>query len=298
MLPAMLLAAGLGTRLRPLTDQRAKALVPVGDHPVLAHILDCVREAGVDRIVVNAHHRADDVQDFVRREGRGVTVSEERELLGTAGGVARAKEWLGAGDVVVWNADILAGIDVRSLVRAHSTSAAEATLVVRSLAAGEGNVGVDGAGRIVRLRRERVADEVQGGEFVPVHVLGGALRQTLPERGCLIGDVYIPALRAGATLRAFTHEGSWHDVGSLESYLAANLAWLDARRLASWVGDNAQVARTVALDRTVVGGGASASGTGTLTRCVLWPGSAATAPLADAVVVDGLVVLAAQSNRP
>jgi mannose-1-phosphate guanylyltransferase len=289
MLPVMLLAAGLGTRLRPLTDRCAKALVPVGDRPVLAHILDRVREGGVDRIVVNAHHRADDVQDFVRREGRGVNVSEERELLGTAGGVARAKGLLGAGDVVVWNADILAGVDVRSLVRAHSTSAAEATLVVRPLAPGEGNVGVDGAGRIVRLRRERVADEVQGGEFVPVHVLGAALRQTLPERGCLVGDVYIPALRVGATLRAFTHEGSWHDVGSLESYLAANLAWLDARRLESWVGADAQVARTVA----VVGGGASASGTGTLTRCVLWPGSLATAPLSDAVIADGLVVRSA-----
>src|SRR5580658_3248742 len=253
MLPAMLLAAGLGTRLRPLTEQRAKALVPVGDRPVLAHILDRVREAGVDRIVVNAHHRAEDVHDFVRREGKGVSVSEERDLLGTAGGVARARDLLGAGDVVVWNADILASVDVRSLVRAHARAHAEATLAIKPLARGEGNVGVDRDGRIVRLRSDRVAAEVRGGEFVPVHVLGAALRQGLPERGCLVGDVYIPALRRGAILFAFAYEAPWHDVGSLESYLAANLAWLDARRLESWIGEDAQVAGSVAIDRALVG---------------------------------------------
>jgi mannose-1-phosphate guanylyltransferase len=288
----MLLAAGLGTRLRPLTEQRAKALVPVGDRPVLAHVLDRVREAGVDRIVVNAHHRADDVHDFVRREGKGVSVSEERDLLGTAGGVARARHLLGVGNVVVWNADILAAVDLRSLVRAHAIANAEATLVVKPLAPGEGNVGVDGEGRIVRLRSDRVADEVRGGEFVPVHVLGAALRHGLPERGCLVGDVYIPALRRGATLRAFAYEAPWHDVGSLESYLAANLAWLDARRLESWVGEDAQVARSITIDRALVGAAASVVGNGSLTRCVVWPGSVATAPLADAIVAGERVVRA------
>jgi mannose-1-phosphate guanylyltransferase len=292
MLPAMLLAAGLGTRLRPLTDLCAKPLVPVGDRPVLAHILERLRDAGVERVVVNAHHRAGDVTDFARREGRGILVSEEEELLGTAGGVARAKDMLGSGDVVVWNADILARVDVGSLVRAHKAAAAEATLVVRPLAAGQGNVGVDVAGRIVRLRAQRVADEAHGGEFVPVHVLGAGLRQRVPERGCLIGDLYIPALVNGAGIRAFTYDLPWHDVGSVGSYLAANLAWLDDRRLESWVGDGARVEGPVALAHTLLGAGASAVGAGALARCVVWPGCTATAPLADAVVAGGLVVRA------
>jgi mannose-1-phosphate guanylyltransferase len=290
MLPAMLLAAGLGTRLRPLTERCAKPLVPVGDRPVIAHVLDCLRAGGVERIVVNAHHRAADLRDFVRREGRGVGVSEEHELLGTAGGLARAKELLGSGDVIVWNADILTRLEVRSLVHAHMAAGGEATLAVRTLAAGQGNVGVDAAGRIVRLRGQRVADEARGGEFVPVHVVGGDLRERLPERGCLVGDVYIPALLRGATLRAFTHDAPWHDVGSLASYLAANLAWLDDHKLEHWLGEGARVEGPVTLDRTLVGAEGVAVGAGVLERCVVWPGCTATAPLADAVVADGLVV--------
>jgi len=284
MLPAMILAAGLGTRLRPLTDRCAKCLVPVGDRPLLAHILERLRAGGVERIVVNAHHRADDVRAFVARDGGGVSVSEERELLGTAGGVARAAVMLGEGDVLVWNADILARVDVRALVRTHQASGAEGTLVVRALVSGEGNVGIDAAGRIVRLRSERVADEVYGGEFVPIHVLGASLRRRLPERGCLIGDVYIPALREGVPLRAFAHDSPWYDVGSVSSYMAANFAWLDERGLDGWVGEDAHVSTSVRVVRTIIGAGASAVGDGALARCVVWPGSTATAPLSDAVV--------------
>jgi mannose-1-phosphate guanylyltransferase len=290
MLSAMVLAAGLGTRLRPLTDLCAKALVPVGDRPVLGHILERLRDSGVDRIVVNAHHRADDVRAFVRGDGGKIGLSEERDLLGTAGGVARAASMLGSGDIIVWNADILASVDVRALVLAHSANRAEATLVVRQLAPGSGNVGVDGAGRVVRLRRERVADEVHGGEFVPIAVLGAGLRRSLPARGCLVGDVYIPALLRGATLGAFAHGAPWHDVGSIGAYLAANLAWLDDRGLIRWVGEGARAGASVTLGRVVLGAGSNAVGAGPLERCVVWPGSIATAPLADAVVAGELVV--------
>lgn len=290
MLSAMLLAAGLGSRLRPLTDLCAKPLVPVGDRPVLAHILERLRAGGVDRIVVNVHHRADDVRAFVRGDGGKIGLSEERDLLGTAGGVARAASLLGGGDIVVWNADILASVDVRALVQAHGANPAGATLVVRRLAPGSGNVGVGGTGRIVRLRRERVADEVHGGEFVPVAVLGAGLRRRLPARGCLVGDAYIPALLDGAMLRAFAHDAPWHDVGSIGAYLAANLAWLDDRGLSRWAGEGAGARASVTLGRVVLGARSNAVGAGPLERCVVWPGSIATAPLADAVVAGELVV--------
>jgi NDP-sugar pyrophosphorylase family protein len=175
---------------------------------------------------------------------------------------------------------------------AHATGDAEATLVVRLLAPGAGNVGVDDAGRIVRLRRQRVADEARGGEFVPIHVLGADLRRRLPERGCLVADVYIPALLGGSTLRAFAYDAPWHDVGSLRTYLAANLAWLDDRGLGSWVGEGAHAKTAVTLGRTILGAGATAVGAGPLSRCVVWPGSTATAPLADVVIAGERVVRA------
>lgn len=284
----MILAAGLGTRLRPLTNVRAKALVPVGDRPVVAHVLDALRAAGVSQFVVNAHHLPEDLCAFAR--DHDVAVSAENELLGTAGGVARARDLLGAGDVLVWNGDVVAGIDVRALVLAHEGAAADATLVVRPCPRGEGNVGIDSRGHVVRLRQEAFAEEARGGEFLCVHVLGRGLRALVPEHGCLVGDVYIPALGRGATVRAVEYRGPWHDIGSLGAYLEANLAWLSARGARTWLGPGATVAATAELDDTLLGEGASATGTGRIQRCVVWPGATVQAPLADAVVMPGRVV--------
>src|SRR5580692_8566332 len=158
----MVLAAGLGTRLAPLSAWVAKPLVPVGDRPALAHVLERARDFG-GPIVVNAHHHASQVAAFLERERDNILISHEKELLGTAGGVHRALDKLGSQDVLVWNADILAPLDVAALRERHERgegagsdgggSAVRATLVV-SAAPDGGNVGVDARGRVVRLRQE------------------------------------------------------------------------------------------------------------------------------------------------
>jgi mannose-1-phosphate guanylyltransferase len=282
----MVLAAGLGTRLRPLTDHRAKALVPVGDRPALAHAVERLRAAGASRVVVNGHHHLEQLRAAAAE--MGVMLSEEVDLLGTAGGIEHARALLGEGDVLLWNADILARVDVHALLAAHAAGGAEenlvATLVVQPLARGEGSVGVDEAGRVVRLRRERFAEEARGGQFLGVHVLGRALRARLPERGGLIEDVYLPALARREVLRAHPFTGPWHDIGTTASYLEANVAWLAARGLTHFIGPGARVADGVVLDRSVVGAGASVTGEGTLARCVVWPGASAAAPLEGRVI--------------
>jgi NDP-sugar pyrophosphorylase family protein len=296
MVSAMVLAAGLGTRLRPLTDLCAKPLVPVGDRPALAHALGRLDVAGVTRKVVNAHHRADEVGRFVESSFPGVHVSVEVELLGTAGGIARASDLLGPGDVVLWNADILADLDVRALVAAHEAhreSPAEprgGTLVVQPLLRGQGSVGLDPSGRVVRIRQQRIAEETCGGEFLGIHVLGPTIRAALPARGCVIGDGYIPAMEDGARLQAFVHRGPFFDVGTPRRYLDANLAWLAARGESAWLGHDARRTAGVVVEDTVVGAGAILVGEGTLRRCVVWPGATASAPLADAIVAAEVVV--------
>lgn len=289
MLPVMVLAAGLGTRLRPLTERRAKPLVPVGDRPALAHVLDRLREAGATRIVVNAHHRAEQVRAFVEElgAGAGVSLSEEPSLLGTAGGIAHAAPLLGDGDVLVWNADILADVDVAALVASHQASSepAAATLLVQPLPAGRGPVGLDVQGRVVRLRQERFAAEATGGDFLGIHVLGARLRERLPASGGLIEDVLVPALARGEIVGTHLFDESWQDIGTVATYLAANVAWLRARGLDRWVGPGAQIDPGVVLDASVVGAGAVVSGAGFVVRSVVWPGAHAAAPLTDAVVV-------------
>lgn len=267
---AMILSAGLGTRLRPLTDELAKPMVPIGDRPAVAHVLERVRLVGNGRVVVNVHHRPNDLRAWAEREG--VLVSHEVELLGTAGGVERAAPLLGDGDVLVWNGDILSELDPRALLAAHAEgegSPPSATLAVLSRARGEGNVGLDAAGGIVRLRSESFADEVAGGEFLGIHVVGALLRRALPEKGCLVGDVYLPALRRGERLKCFLTDASFVDVGTLERYLAANAAWLATRGLRSWAHPTALI--NAPIDGSIVG--ADAVIDASVVSCVVWPGA-------------------------
>jgi mannose-1-phosphate guanylyltransferase len=279
MIPAMVLAAGLGTRLRPLTEHRAKPLVPIGDRPALDHVVEPLRAAGLGPIVINAHHLAGEIAAY--GAARGLAVSEERELLGTAGGVAAAAALLGPGDVLVWNGDILARIEVARLLQARG---GEATLVVLPRPSGEGNVGVDAGGRVVRLRRETVAPgEVRGGDFLGVHVVGAALRATLPARGCLVGDVYLPAMRAGARLTIFDTREPFVDVGTLGAYFEANWAWLRERGASSFVDGSARVSERVTLASTIAGARSVITGEGRVERCVVWPDATLEAPASDVI---------------
>lgn len=279
----MVLSAGLGTRLRPLTDHRAKALVPIGDRPALAHLLDRLRAAGAPRLVVNAHHHLDQIVAFADREAPDLRVSRETELLGTAGGVAQAAALLGDGDVLVWNGDIQADLDPTRLVGAH---AGAATLLVQPLPAGEGAVGTDAEGLVVRLRDTRFGAEVRGGHFLGISVLSAALRGQLPPAGGLVEDVWIPAIARGETIQTVPFDGAWRDIGSVERYVEANLAWLAARGERAWVAPDAHVSSEVTLEASVVGAGAVVEGEGGLGRCVVWPGARCRAPLRDAVVTS------------
>ena len=278
----MILAAGLGTRLRPLTDLLPKPLVPVGDAPMLAHVVARVRDAGCAPIVANAHHHRDEVAAFCRTVN--VAVSAEDDLLGTAGGIAHAAPLLGDGDVLVHNGDVLAEIDLRELVRAHEASGAAATLAVVWGDRGKGNVGTDAEGRVVRLRGETFADgEASGGEFTGIHVVSARLRVALPEKGCIVGDVYMPWLRTGRDVLRVVHARSFRDIGSVAGYLHGNVMWLRERGTDTFIGDGARVAPGVTVTESVIGAGARVEGEGLFACCVVWPGVVATAPAVDTV---------------
>jgi mannose-1-phosphate guanylyltransferase len=280
----MVLCAGLGTRLRPLTDSLAKPMVPIGDAPAVDHIATRLRSSGFERLVVNVFHRPEDLRAWAA--AAHVLISEESELLGTAGGVEHAASALGAGDVLVWNGDILSELDPDELFAAHVASDAAATLAVVPRPAGEGNVGLGQDGRIVRLRKESFGAESSGADFIGVHVVGAELRKKLPARGCLVGDVYIPALRAGVKLAPHLVRGDFIDVGSIPQYLAANRQWLAARGVSSWTAPGAVVAGDIA--GSVVGAGARVEADAI--DSVIWPGARVHERVENAVVTPSGVV--------
>lgn len=132
---AMIFAAGLGTRLRPLTDHMPKALVPVAGKPMLERVILRLKEAGFNEITVNIHHFGEQIIDFLRTHdnfGTEIHISDERGmLLDTGGGIKKARPFLdGQEPFLVHNADILTDIDLAGLYRHHLESDAESTLLV------------------------------------------------------------------------------------------------------------------------------------------------------------------------
>lgn len=276
---AMVLCAGLGTRLRPLTEWCPKPLVPIGDRPAVAHVVEGL--SSFSKLVINVHHRPAALERWASE--RGIAVSHEVDLLGTAGGVQHAASLLGDGDVLVWNGDILCELDVGSLLAAHD---ADATLAVVARDVGTGNVGMDGAGRIVRLRKERFGEETRSADFIGIHVVGASLRALLPAKGCLVGDVYLPALARGVTLRAHVVEVPFSDVGSIGEYVAANRAWLARRGAKEWRAPDAIV--NASIEGSIIGSGARIDAPAN--RCIVWPDAHVRESVEDAIVTPHGIV--------
>ena len=277
----MVLCAGMGTRLRPLTEELPKPLVPIGDRSILAHAATALAGLGLGEVVINTHWLPEVFPAAIRGLPLRARVVHEASLLGTAGGVAGARRWLGPPPVVVWNGDILVEPPLQELLQWGGDGLC---LAVAQRARGLGTVGCDGEGRVVRLRGEIFAEEAFGADYVGVAALGARCLAQLPPVGCLIGDYALPELRRGGSVATTLATGWWVDAGAPAAYLAANLEWLVRRGDARWIGPGAWIAPGVRVEQSIVGVGARVGGRGELLRCVVWPHAEAVAPLSDSIV--------------
>ncbi len=278
----MVLCAGFGTRLLPLTEELPKPLVPIGDRPLLGHIADRLLGQGVEKLVANLHHRSEEFNSLINTLGDKLQVVHEPEIRGTAGGIAGARPWLGPGPVLVVNGDIVGTIPASELIE-HATDGL--VMAVSARPREQGTLGVDAQGRVVRMRGQVFGSEVAGADYIGVAALGARCLGELPERGCLVGDWALPELARGGEVHTVAVCSDWSDIGSLESYFAANMRWRKEHRgEGSWVAPGARVGPSVRLVESLVGEGASVAGQGVVERCVVWPRAQVEAPLADAIV--------------
>jgi N-acetyl-alpha-D-muramate 1-phosphate uridylyltransferase len=231
----MVLAAGLGTRLRPITDTIPKPLVEINDRPLIDHALDRLAAAGVERVVVNLHYKAAMIAaHLTSRTDPRIELSEEEELLDTGGGVARALPSLGEAFFVV-NSDVLwlDGKD-RTLLRlaaAFNPAATDAVLLLQPTATA---VGYDGGGDYFldplgkpRRRRERQAAPYL---FAGIQLLHRPLFEAAPGRVFSLVRLFDHAEAAGR-LSAIVHDGEWYHVGTPEG-LALTRERLASHRVA------------------------------------------------------------------
>jgi N-acetyl-alpha-D-muramate 1-phosphate uridylyltransferase len=231
---AMVLAAGLGTRLRPVTETLPKPLVEINGRSLLDHALDRLTQVGVERIVVNTHYKAALVADHLaRRDHPHIALSHEVELLDTGGGVARALPLLDESFFVV-NADVfwLDGKEsgLLRLAGAFDPGVMDAVLLLQRTVtavgyAGDGDYFLDPAGR-PRRRRER---EVAPFLFAGIQLLHRRLFEGVPQPVFSLIRLFDRAEKAGR-LHAIVHDGEWYHVGT-PAGLAATRERLSSRRI-------------------------------------------------------------------
>jgi mannose-1-phosphate guanylyltransferase len=228
---AMVLAAGLGTRLRPLTDDRPKALVEVGGHTLLEVTLARLRTFGIHDVIVNVHHFADKVISFLReRENFGMHIEMSREdlLLDTGGGLKKAG-WFFLDDTspaaepfLLHNVDVVSTIDLQRMVQFHLDNQALATLAVqhrdsrRQLLFDE-QLQLCGrrVGREAKLEIVRTAPKTEASAFSGIHVISPRLLTLMKEEGVFsIIDTYLHLAGSGERILAFRADDYyWRDLG-------------------------------------------------------------------------------------
>lgn len=236
MLNGIILAAGRGTRLAPLTAHHPKPLVPVAGRPLLSWGLDALRSAGVDQIAVNAHHLAAQVEAAFAHTP-DVIVRAEPTLMGTGGGVRHLAHALPTGTLIITNGDALFDFDIAPHLARHRARGAMATLILRRVPADSpfNKVAIDAAGRLVRIAEVEgldLASAVESGAFTGVQIVEPALIAALPEGpGDILRTAYRVRLAEGAPLYGdFAPDGcTWIDVGTPDRYRAAHRAILDGR---------------------------------------------------------------------
>lgn len=241
---ALIFAAGIGSRLKPFTDSHPKALAPVDGVPMLGRVLCKLRAAGVDTVVVNVHHFADQIEDYLREcggMGMEVHVSDERScLLDTGGGMLRARRWLeDGGPFIVHNADILCSDDVASMYRRHLESGADVSLLAMERVSSRHLYFAPATGRLlgwgddrngaVRPEGFRPSADMLRLSFGGVHVVAPSVFPALEEYAARVGQVFsiVPFYTEYCrelSIRASAPEpGSvWFDVGRPESLAAAS----------------------------------------------------------------------------
>jgi NDP-sugar pyrophosphorylase family protein len=230
----MVLAAGLGTRLRPLTNDRPKALVEVAGRTLLEITLTRLKSFGVEDVIVNTHHFAEMVESYLAAHGdfgMRIAISREDVLLDTGGGLKKAAWFLDelGEPFFLHNVDVLSGIDLAAMARFHAKQGALATLAVQEretsrplLFDEQGEL----CGRMLKdgvQEMARSAEQTEALAFAGIHVISPRIFDLLTEDGVFsIILAYLRMAAAGEKIAAYRADGAyWRDMGKPESIAAA-----------------------------------------------------------------------------
>ena len=227
---AIILVGGQGTRLRPITYDTPKALVPLRNRPFMGYMLDFLKSGGLDGAVLSMGYLPTPIQEYLAEcdlDGFGVEYAVEDTALGTAGGIKNAARYIeGGGPVVAVNGDVLSGMDLARMIETHKSSRALASITLTSVEdpTAYGLVEVDHDMVVHRFIEKPAADEVTTSLVnAGIYILEPEVIEMIPPaQEVSIEREIFPELQAMGQLRAYISSSYWRDIGTPRSYLAAS----------------------------------------------------------------------------
>ena len=269
---AMILAAGLGTRLRPLTFSRPKALMPIGNRAMIDRVIEYLKKYNTDELIVNAHHHQEQLVahlDGGRPFGLKIQVKVEARILGTGGGIKNTEGFWDDEPFVVINGDILTDIDLARACEAHQKEGNLITLILHDC---------EPFNQILineRLDIMDIAPKACPGRlaFTGIHIIEPEILSHIPkDRFYNIIDCYQKLIREGRPIRAHVSKAHyWRDVGTIESYFLANREVLQENPILS--GPGCRIHDSVRLKEwAVIGQDTNLEEEVEIRRSVLWEG--------------------------
>jgi NDP-sugar pyrophosphorylase family protein len=270
---AMILAAGFGTRLWPLTVDRTKPAVPFLNKPLITYSVEYLRGFNIDEMVVNLHHEGGSIRRALgagEALGASIHYSEEAEILGTSGALDHAREWFTDDTFVVMNGKVITDIDLNAALKTHRERGALATLVLKENPKRErfSTVLLDPRGNIERFgehpKPALSEDEAAPLMFTGIQIMEPEIFDYIPRNrfSHSTTDVYPRAIAEGRIIAAHISQGNWYELSTLERYLEISLEFLrrEGRDIISGAGTTilpgAQVAESVLWERARIEPGA------------------------------------------
>jgi mannose-1-phosphate guanylyltransferase len=224
---ALILAAGFGTRMRPFTNSKPKALVPINEIPLILYNLAFLKKHGIKDIVINLHHQGSHIKKLLNNGkdiGLNIVYSHEPTILGTGGGIKKALRFLD-NDFLVMNSDIITDFDLKELINTHKKQQPLATLALykHPQAKKYGRLYFQDNQLISILNDPKPSKGSQAAMFSGIHILNkdkikNALNRAQPLNDffCIMRYLYMPELRAKTNLGAFHLKGFWTVCDSLD----------------------------------------------------------------------------------
>lgn len=296
----MILCAGLGTRLKPITDRIPKPLVPVLNVENVLHTVRLLERAGISEIIVNLHYLPEHLEAFLSDKAKvksKIAFSKEEVLLGTGGGVKKAEPFFEGQPFVLANCDFVTNLDVAALIENHFRSNALATMLLFKHPKKEqkySKVGVDDEGRLCSLPKLQTRMPAETGIFTGIHVIDSTCLKILEEKPSGINEVLYPTLMKDAPDKVrgtFLPGGYWCDTGEVDTFLASTQELLEEYKRDSFLQEtikklspesivqgntlkspNANIDKSALIDSySVVGMGAEVGAGCKLENCVVLP---------------------------